>query len=578
LPELGATPFYKNVFADDAVGLENFVDEWIELLWPAVEKVCKHSSGAWSISSNGSISPHTSGLSSYMANVDKMSDLRLATPSPTLEIATGTFSRPGTPKRDIPRDEEPIRLDVSTLDVGDATTTLTGIPKLAPCTLTLEPFVVKEKRIQCVVDAQDVPAWIHTPNPVVLANIAHTERLSAPTALKKTLYMTLDVSSRLVEAPWVEHMQPGDAIGMVCKNSSHHVSQILRLLEVRDADAPVKVTALSPDIQLPTHLAPATHTTKRELLTWAVDINSVHVWKKSLLRLLAEYATNVQDKKHLLYLCSKQGLKAFNQFKAWQPSLLDVLATFASCRPPFNHLVHVLGPLLPRHYSITNTQRECPGQLKIVFNVVERIDERDTSHVHKGQCTGWLEQLAEVGQALCMQVAIFQKPLAHRPFRALDSSHALTTPVILIAAGTGIAPFMGFLQQRKEQMEEAGQSLAPAWLIFGCRDRRLDYLFQGQIQAHVNSGVVDRVDVCTSREMPKRYVQDAMREHRHTLWQWIHDEHAVVYVCGDAKGMAKQVDQAMYEMLEAEAQLTRMDAVQRLAEWNAHGRYLRDVW
>ena len=148
----------------------------------------------------------------------------------------------------------------------------------------------------------------------------------------------------------------------------------------------------------------------------------------------------------------------------------------------------------------------------------------------------------------------------------------------MVAAGSGIGPFLGFLRERKAKMEKGGDS-GPCWLFFGCRSKEYDFIYQAFLQEMVDSKVITKLVVTFSREeVGSGYVQDAMVEHRTDLTQLLLDEGARLYVCGDAKGMARGVQTKLEEILVAERGLELAESVDLVKKLRQEKRYLEDVW
>ena len=124
-----------------------------------------------------------------------------------------------------------------------------------------------------------------------------------------------------------------------------------------------------------------------------------------------------------------------------------------------------------------------------------------------------------------------------RPNRHFRLPETGDTPIIMVGPGTGVAPFRAFVQHRREQGHK-GRS----WLFFGDRQFTHDFLYQLEWQEAVEEGSLTRMDVAFSRDQPEKvYVQHRLWERRADLWSWLQDG-AVLYLCGDATSMAKDVD------------------------------------
>ena len=169
-----------------------------------------------------------------------------------------------------------------------------------------------------------------------------------------------------------------------------------------------------------------------------------------------------------------------------------------------------------------------------------------------GLGSGWLTEFAKLQQTIALRIR------TNESFHLIDDNR----PIICIGNGTGIAGLMSLLQQRNRQSYTAN------WLIFGERQREHDFFYQETIQAWLNMGSLQRLDLAFSRDQEQRiYVQDILRSNADELIKWI-EQDAVIYVCGSIEGMASGVDQALIDILSDE----KMDQLRQT------GRYRRDVY
>jgi sulfite reductase (NADPH) flavoprotein alpha-component len=146
-------------------------------------------------------------------------------------------------------------------------------------------------------------------------------------------------------------------------------------------------------------------------------------------------------------------------------------------------------------------------------------------------------------------------------------------PIIMIGPGTGVAPFRAFLQQR-----EAEGARGQSWLFFGARQFTHDFLYQLEWQEWLASGVLSRMDVAFSRDQREKiYVQHRMWEARRELFTWLADG-AVLYVCGDATAMAKDIHAMLLRIIADQSGRDTAAAADWLREMQQSGRYLRDVY
>ena len=210
----------------------------------------------------------------------------------------------------------------------------------------------------------------------------------------------------------------------------------------------------------------------------------------------------------------------------------------------FEDLLEQLPTLPTREYSIASI----PSQQLLRLVVRQKYDEQN----QLGLGSGWLTEFAQLQQTIALRIR------TNESFHLIDDNR----PIICIGNGTGIAGLMSLLQQRNRQNYTAN------WLIFGERQREHDFFYQETIQAWLNMGSLQRLDLAFSRDQEQRiYVQDILRSNADELITWI-DQGAVIYVCGSIEGMASGVDQALIDILSEE----------KLDELRQAGRYRRDVY
>ncbi|MBW8483035.1 bifunctional nitrate reductase/sulfite reductase flavoprotein subunit alpha [Actinomadura sp. PM05-2] len=220
-----------------------------------------------------------------------------------------------------------------------------------------------------------------------------------------------------------------------------------------------------------------------------------------------------------------------------------------------------LRPLRPRQYSISSSPRADPGVVRLTVSVIRY--ESAAGAPRGGVCSTYLADRAEGAE-----VRVFVQRAPH--FRPPADPAA---PMIMIGPGTGVAPFLGFLEERRAR--GAG---GPSWLFFGEQRAATDHYYRAELAAYREAGLLERLDLAFSRDQrAKVYVQDRMREHGAALWRWIEDG-AHVYVCGDATRMAKDVDAALREIAVKHGGMDAPAAAARLKRLAAERRYVRDVY
>jgi len=221
----------------------------------------------------------------------------------------------------------------------------------------------------------------------------------------------------------------------------------------------------------------------------------------------------------------------------------------------------LLRPLAPRLYSISSAPEEVGEEVHLTVGVL-RYEHNGISRT--GAASDFLgERLEEEGS---VRVFVEENPR----FRLPENPD---TPVIMIGAGTGVAPFRAFMQQRAAN-GDSGKN----WLIFGNQHFTQDFLYQTEWQGWAKDGLLNKYDFAWSRDQEEKiYVQHKIREEAAELWQWL-QQGAHIYVCGDASRMAKDVEQALLDTIAEQGGLSADDADEYLDNLRQEGRYQRDVY
>ncbi|MFN0219269.1 MAG: sulfite reductase flavoprotein subunit alpha [Hyphomicrobium sp.] len=226
-----------------------------------------------------------------------------------------------------------------------------------------------------------------------------------------------------------------------------------------------------------------------------------------------------------------------------------------------DQLLGFLRPLPGRLYSVASSLMAHPGEAHLLIGAVRWASHGKT---RGGVASTYISDRRKVGQT----ARIYVKPNRHYRLPASGD-----TPIIMIGAGTGIAPYRAFVEERSETGAK-GKS----WLFFGERNFTNDFLYQLDWQDFLASGALTKIDVAFSRDQPEKiYVQHRLWEHRGELKTWIADG-AHLYVCGDEKGMAKDVDATLIKILAEDAKGDEDSGRAKLKELMKAGRYQRDVY
>jgi sulfite reductase (NADPH) flavoprotein alpha-component len=243
---------------------------------------------------------------------------------------------------------------------------------------------------------------------------------------------------------------------------------------------------------------------------------------------------------------------------------LDVMAAlqkFSSVRPHPEAFVEALEPLQPRLYSISSSHNATPGKLSLTVDCVRYVVGK---RKRLGLASTFLAERINPGDQLKVYV---QK--AHGFALPQDSR----TSIIMIGPGTGIAPFRAFLLDRK-----ATGAPGKNWLFFGHQRSDCDFFYADELNAMKTTGLLTRLSLAWSRDGDKKfYVQDRMREVGRELWTWLADG-AHLYICGDAKRMAKDVERALVDIVAQFGARSTDEAVSFVAELKKKGRFQQDVY
>jgi sulfite reductase (NADPH) flavoprotein alpha-component len=276
----------------------------------------------------------------------------------------------------------------------------------------------------------------------------------------------------------------------------------------------------------------------------------------TLSRATVDAYAKLTGRKDVLKLLDGDALAKFSADRQF----VDLLTSYPE-KLTAEQLLGLLRPLPGRLYSVASSIKAHPGEAHLLVGAV-----RWEGHGRKrgGVASTYLADRRKPGD----KVRIYVKPNRHYALPA-DGNR----PIIMIGAGTGVAPYRGFIEERVETGDK-GKS----WLFFGERNYTNDFLYQLEWQEHLASGALSRLDVAFSRDQPEKiYVQHRLWESRRDILAWL-DEGAHLYVCGDEKGMAKDVDATLVRILAEPLKGDEEAGRAKLKELTKAGRYQRDVY
>lgn len=239
--------------------------------------------------------------------------------------------------------------------------------------------------------------------------------------------------------------------------------------------------------------------------------------------------------------------------------LLDILEDYPFDWNP-NKLVEVLRQLPPRLYSISSSQDNVGDEVHATVSIV-RYERKN--RLRNGACSSHLADNIEIDDQV--PVYIEKNPSFKLPLNG--------SKLIMVGAGTGIAPYRAFLQQRETENKTGG-----AWLFFGDRRFQSDFLYQVEWQKWLKSNHLEKMDVAFSRDQEEKiYVQHKLLENQEEIFRWLEDG-AHLYLCGDMKSMAKDVNKTILEIIKTQGGVSIEKAVEYVKKLKREKRFQQDVY
>jgi sulfite reductase (NADPH) flavoprotein alpha-component len=368
--------------------------------------------------------------------------------------------------------------------------------------------------------------------------------LLAPVIDKKPLTHVASTKSTLHVAFSIEgtglRYEVGDACGVIPTNDLNLVAEILQKLRFNGNE------------RVPSTKGGGT-TTLHDALAHERQITRLNR------KIIQGYATRGSSTP-LLDLLQPEHQPVLDAY-VYDRGLIDLLIEQPGVIDDPNELVALLPKLTPRLYSISSSPAAHAGQIHTTVAVV-----RFTAHNRDrgGVCSTFFADRTSIADRL---------PIYIQPNRKFKLPSNPDDAIIMIGPGTGIAPFRGFLHERRA-LGHKGKN----WLFFGERSSATDYLYREELESMHADGHLTRLDLAFSRDNDhKIYVQNRMMEQAPQLWSWLRDG-ASIYVCGDASRMAKDVRGALCRIAQEQGAMSTQDAEEYVGSLREKQRYHQDVY
>jgi sulfite reductase (NADPH) flavoprotein alpha-component len=399
-----------------------------------------------------------------------------------------------------------------------------GAQPAAPAVIAAASAAVAQAPAATIAPA---PAGRSRDNPAIATFLSRT-RLNKPGSAKETWHVEFDLAGSGIE------YAVGDSFGIFPANDPSLADAVIAALDA-PADFPIGGRTL------------------REVLIDGVSLGPA----PDLLFQLYSYITGGTRRQAAKALSSGENPDG-------DADTLDVLAAiekFRGTRPDPEAFIEALDPLQPRLYSIASSPKIDPHRLALTVDAVRYpIGARTRVGVASTFCADRIAAGTKV-RAYVQRAQHFALPA--------DSS----VPVVMIGPGTGIAPFRAFLYERM-----ATKAPGRNWLFFGHQRSGYDFFYEDELSGMKAARVLTRLTLAWSRDAKEKiYVQDRMRDVGRDLWAWLADG-AHIYVCGDAKRMAKDVEAALIEVVATFGLRSTNEAIGFVAEMKKSGRYQQDVY
>lgn len=399
-------------------------------------------------------------------------------------------------------------------------------------------------------------------NPIKCRPINYRELYKAD---RSCMHIEFDLKGEIVG------YKTGDHLVVFPENDSEIVEQLAGLLNI-DLDEIITMKCID-TFTAKNNIIPCP-CTFRTAFTYYVDITSIP--RVQPLREMSSYVSDAKDKALFDMICSSspEGRGKYNEWiiKSCR-NIVHVINDLPSFKPPADLLIELLPRLQPRYYSISSSNLVNPTLVSITAVVVEY--ETPAGHISKGVATNYLRKNTLLGDGNTKIPICF----VQSQFRLPPVVNNKMDPIIMIGPGTGLAPFRGFLHEVKYLREKNGVETSDVILYYGCRNRDKDFLYADELTQFEAEGVLTQLRVAFSRDQAEKiYVTHLLEQNRDETWDLIGNKNGYVYVCGEARSMAKNVLQIFKDIIMEKLQTDEKGADAYLKKMEQDKRYKVDAW
>mmetsp|Transcript_33434 Transcript_33434/g.52273 ORF Transcript_33434/g.52273 Transcript_33434/m.52273 type:complete len:879 (-) Transcript_33434:54-2690(-) len=401
-----------------------------------------------------------------------------------------------------------------------------------------------------------VPSATATGEYLFVSTLLDNRNILAPSYPLRTLHIELEMKEGM-------KYRAGDHLCICPENPRDYVDRVMKYFPNFTPQTVVQWVSFKEKVKKMT-LPLNVPMTVQNVLTRLVDLKCVPT--KAFLLGLSLLCEKKEDQERLEHVVDTS-----TSFKEWlkknEPvQIMDCLDLFPVQPDRFSKLLEILPPLRSRRYSISSSPKN--NKLNLCVGVAE--SKFDGGKVHRGMCGGYLEDLDVKTQP---QVFVYFEE-APSEFDLPDDN----TPIIMISAGTGYAPFRSFLHERI-----AREAKGKAYVISGCRSPDLDFIYKDELEESLKKGELTGLFPAFSRcpDVPKTYVQDVIKQKAELIYDLLEKERAHLYVCGCGSTIGKGIQQALHNVY-AERAPAGVDgdvfATDKLKGLRSEARYVEDVW